>query len=168
MSEGRRSKGIAPGASATLLCAGLDPMRDARRRLSTTEHGHAVSTREYQSDPWSVGRPWRGAPRSPPSWTSDRALTKIAPYQEPDPGVALRCGSEVGRLGWARDSSARLVWDRLGPGFQPGSWSAVGCFLMPFPLCRWTGRSQPHTPGSIRPGCWRVHGARNAGIASSA
>ncbi len=53
--------GTAPGASAALLCAGPDPMRAARRRPSTTKHGHAVSIRGYQSDPWSEERPRRSA-----------------------------------------------------------------------------------------------------------
>jgi len=38
-----------------------------RRRNSTTEHGHAVSIRGYQSDPWSEERPGGDAPRSPPT-----------------------------------------------------------------------------------------------------
>jgi hypothetical protein len=57
-------------------------MRATRRRPSTTEHGHAVSTREYQSDPWSIERPLLGAPRSPPPRTPRGALTEVAPYQE--------------------------------------------------------------------------------------
>lgn len=56
-------------------------MRAARRRTSTTEHGHAALTREYQSDPWSIERPQRSAPRSPPPRTHQRALTEVTPYQ---------------------------------------------------------------------------------------
>ena len=81
VSEGCCVQGTAPGVSVALLCAGLSPMRATRRRTSTTEHGHAVSTRGYQSDPWSVGRPLRRAPRSPPPRTHGRALTEVAPYQ---------------------------------------------------------------------------------------
>ena len=83
MSEGGCVTGTVPGASATLLCTGLDPMCAARRRLSTTEHGHAVPTRGYQSDPWSRERPRRSAPRSPPLGThSGGGLTGVTPYQE--------------------------------------------------------------------------------------
>ena len=72
-------------------------MRAPRRRNSTTEHGHAVSTREYQSDPWSEERPGGSAPRSPPHPSHMNhekngllALTKVAPYQERDPGWVTR------------------------------------------------------------------------------
>ena len=56
-------------------------MRATRRRPSTTEHGHAVSIRGYQSDPWSVERPLRSAPRSYPARAYGGALTGITPYQ---------------------------------------------------------------------------------------
>jgi hypothetical protein len=56
-------------------------MRATRRRPSTTEHGHAVSIRGYQSDPWSVERPPRSAPRSYPARAYGGALTEITPYQ---------------------------------------------------------------------------------------
>ncbi len=56
-------------------------MRATRRRPSTTEHGHAVSIRGYQSDPWSVERPLRRAPRSYPALAYGGALTGITPYQ---------------------------------------------------------------------------------------
>ena len=56
-------------------------MRATRRRPSTTEHGHAVSIRGYQSDPWSVERPLRSAPRSYPALAYGGALTGITPYQ---------------------------------------------------------------------------------------
>ena len=66
-------------------------MRAPRRRNSTTEHGHAVLTREYQSDPWSEERSGGSAPRSPPHRTQRNhpknqqiALTEVAPYQERD------------------------------------------------------------------------------------
>ena len=57
-------------------------MRAVRRRPSTTEHGHAVSTRGYQSDLWSVERPPRSAPRSLATQAYGGALTEVTPYQK--------------------------------------------------------------------------------------
>ena len=79
-------------------------MRATRQRNSTTEHGHAVSIREYQSDPWSEKRPSGSAPRSPPHATHRNhqkkeplALTKVAPYQEPDPRLSRQVARRVPR-----------------------------------------------------------------------
>jgi hypothetical protein len=68
-------------------------MRATRRRSSTTEHGHAVSIRGYQSDPWSVERPLRSAPRSYPARAYGGALTGITPYQ-----LAEHLDCELSRL----------------------------------------------------------------------
>lgn len=79
-------------------------MRAARRRPSTTEHGHAVSTRGYQSDPWSEERPRCSAPRSPPARTYHRALTEVTPYQEAE-----------ARLSWFRHPAAGFGPARANP-----------------------------------------------------
>ncbi len=81
----------------------------ARRRNSTTEHGHAVSTRGYQSDPWSEERPGCSAPRSPPH-SSTRSnelpsLTKVAPYQEPDPRLPWEVLASRRAAGKAREEA---------------------------------------------------------------
>ena len=84
----------------------------SRRRNSTTEHGHAVSTRGYQSDPWSEERPYRRAPRSPPHFNNKKdeqlALTKIAPYQE-----SAR-QSRAGLLHWQPDRNETAFVPEIG------------------------------------------------------
>ena len=67
-------------------------MRAVRRRPSTTEHGHAVSTRGYQSDPWSVERPPHSAPRSLAAQVYGRALTEVPPYQK---SASVECDLEA-------------------------------------------------------------------------
>ena len=97
-------------------------MRATRRRPSTTEHGHAVSIRGYQSDPWSVERPLRSAPRSYPARAYGGALTGITPYQLAV-GVIPRTASTL-RIGYAREFFAPA---QQRSGTQSNrSWAAIG------------------------------------------
>jgi hypothetical protein len=52
-----RSRGTHEGESSQALCDRLNRTRDSSQRQLPTDHDHAVSTREYQTDPSSLKLP---------------------------------------------------------------------------------------------------------------
>jgi hypothetical protein len=81
-----RSRGTHEGESSRPLCDRLSRTRDSSQRQLPTDHDHAVSTREYQTDQSS-----RKLPRLPLALSSSNkhnphkraGIDRVTPYQWP-------------------------------------------------------------------------------------
>ena len=79
-----RSRSLHEGESSTALCDRLSRTRDSSPRQLPTDHDHAVSTREYQTDQSSPISPLAAAgpaleKQKPPHRRAD--IDRVTPYQ---------------------------------------------------------------------------------------